>query len=191
MAPGKLHPPWRREPLRRGTDVAQSWMALVTGLVIAVAAPVAGVTAGQAVHTASVQQRAGWHTVTAVVTKEPPARIGVDTGGGAGGRVHTTVRWTAPDRSVRTGDTAVAPGARVGDRTTVWLDRHGALVRDPGTPADALAVSVAAGTVAAMGTGLLLLGTDRAAVRLLNHRRSAQWEKEWAELDAQWRRHRQ
>ncbi|MFE1770853.1 hypothetical protein [Streptomyces sp. NPDC059008] len=189
MTPWKLHPPWRREPLRRGTDVVQSWMALATGLAIAVAAPVAGVVAGQAVHTTSQHQRAGWHTVTAVVAKEPPARVGVDTSGGSAGRVHAWVRWTAPDRTVHTGETTVAPGVRVGDRTTVWLDRHGALVRDPGSPGDPLALSIVAGTVAASGTGFLLFGADKVGVRLLNRKRSAQWEKEWAELDSQGRRH--
>ncbi len=191
MTPWKLHPPWRHEPLRRGTDVAQSWLALLTGLAIAVAAPAAGVVAGQVVHAASQQQRAGWHSVSAVVAKEPPARVGIDTNGGSAGRVQAAVQWMTSDHKAHTGETTVPPGVRVGDRTTVWLDRHGALVRDPGTPGDALAISVVAGTVAASGTGLLLLGADRAGVRLLNRRRSAQWEKEWAELDAQGRHHRQ
>ncbi|MFF4603239.1 hypothetical protein ACFY12_10885 [Streptomyces sp. NPDC001339] len=190
MTPRKMRPPWRHDLLRRGTDVAQSWMALAAGLLIAVAAPTAGVLAGQAVDTASQQQRADWHAVTAVVTKEPPARAGRDARDGTGGRVHATVRWTASDHTVRTGETTVAPGAHAGDRTTVWLDEHGALLRDPSTPADILVRSVVAGTLAASGTGLLVFGTDRAGVLLLNRKRYAQWEKEWAELDAQGRHHR-
>src|SRR5262245_33188591 len=134
MTPWKPHAPWRREPLRRGTDVAQSWLALLTGLTIAVAAPAAGVVAGQAVLAASQQQRAGWHSVSAVVAKEPPSRVGVDTSGGSAGRVQAMVRWMAPDHKARTGETTVPPGVRVGDRTTVWLDGNGALIRDPGTP---------------------------------------------------------
>ncbi|GGU91637.1 hypothetical protein GCM10010211_68040 [Streptomyces albospinus] len=179
----KFRPPWRHDPLRRGTDVAQSWMALVTGLLIAVAAPAAGVVAGQAVDSASQQQRAEWHRVTAVVTEEPPTQVGGDRGDGAGARVFATVRWTAPDRTVRKGETLVSPGVRAGDRATVWLDRRGALVRDPGDPVNTVAMSIAAGTVAASTTGLLLFAVDRAGVRLLDHRRQAQWEKEWAELD--------
>ncbi|MFF2808055.1 hypothetical protein ACFVT2_12820 [Streptomyces sp. NPDC058000] len=187
----KPHPPWRRDSMRRGTDVAQSWMTLIAGLLIVVGAPTVGVTAGRAVATAAQQQRAEWHRVTAVVTQQPPARLSFDTGGGAGGRVHTTVRWVAPDHRARTGEAAVPPGVHVGDRTPVWLDRHGALVRDPSTPADTMAMSVAAGTVAACGAGLLVFGADRAGGHLLDRRRSAQWEQEWAALDAERRHHRQ
>ncbi|MFE3773832.1 MULTISPECIES: Rv1733c family protein [unclassified Streptomyces] len=187
----KPHPPWRHDSMRRGTDVAQSWMTLIAGLLIVLGAPTAGVAAGRAVATAAQQQRAEWHQVTAVVTRQPPARVGFDTGGGAGGRVHTTVRWVAPDHTARTGEAAVSPGVRVGDRTAVWLDRNGALIRDPHTPADTMAMSLAAGTVTACGAGLLVFGADRAGGYLLDRRRSAQWEREWAALDAEGRHHRQ
>ncbi|GGX12672.1 MULTISPECIES: hypothetical protein [Streptomyces] len=187
MPLGKLRPPWRHGPLRRGTDVAQSWLVLATGVLIAVAAPTAGVVAGSVVDAAAHRQSADWQPVSAVVTKEPAARVNVDSGTGTGSRVQTTVRWTAADHSVRTGETVVATGVHVGDHTTVWLDRSGKLVRDPGTPTDSLAESVVAGTVVASGTGLLLYGAEKAGVRLLNRRRYAQWEKEWAELDTRWR----
>ncbi|MFI0151184.1 Rv1733c family protein [Streptomyces lydicus] len=182
--------PWQHGPLRRGTDVAESWMILVTGVLVAVLAPAAGVTAAGAVDAAAQRQSHDWHSVSAVLTADPPARIGVDSPSGAAGRVHVTVRWTAGDGAVRTGETAVAPGLRAGDRTTAWLDRHGALVRDPLTPADSLAQTIAVGTVAASGSGLLLVGAERAGAALLNRRRAAQWEREWAEVDAEWR-HRQ
>ncbi|WP_436318340.1 Rv1733c family protein [Streptomyces caniferus] len=123
------------------------------------------------------------------MTKEPPARIGVDSSGGGGGRPLTTVRWTAPDGTVRTGETTVAPGTKAGDRTTAWLDRQGSVVRNPATPVDSFAESIAIGTVAASSTGLLFLGTERAGARLLNRRRYAQWEKEWAEMDSRGHHH--
>lgn len=179
--------PWRRSPLRRSTDVAESWMILATGVLIAVLAPTAGVVAASAVDTASQQQTHQWHTVSAVVTNDPPPRFGVDSSGGASSRTYTTVRWTAPNGTVRTGETAVNQGAKAGDRTTAWLDRHGSLVRNPGTPESSLAGSIAVGTVAASGTALVFLGAEKAGTRLLNHRRYAQWEKEWEEADPQWR----
>ncbi|MGW5118586.1 Rv1733c family protein [Streptomyces noursei] len=187
----KPHPPWRHGPMRRGTDVAQSWLTLVTGLLLVVGVPASGVAAGQAVAVATQQQRAALHRVTAVVTQQPPGPVGFDTGGAAGGRVHATVRWVTPDHEVRTGEAAVPSGVQVGDRTPVWLDRQGALVRDPDSPADTLVMGVAAGTVAACGTGLVIFGMDRAGVRLLDRKRYAQWEREWAELDAPGRHHRQ
>ncbi|MFE6686356.1 hypothetical protein ACFVFQ_07730 [Streptomyces sp. NPDC057743] len=192
MPLAKPRPPWRRGPLRRGTDVAQSWLVLATGVLIAVAAPAAGVAAGNAVDAAANRQSAGWHAASAVIAREPATRIsGVDSGSATGDRVRTTVRWTAPDHTVRTGETSVPPGMHVGDRTTVWLDRNGMVVRNPSTPTDSLAESVVAGTVVASGTGLLLFGAGKTGVRLIDRRRYAQWEKEWAELDARWRHHQQ
>ncbi|UWS77518.1 hypothetical protein [Streptomyces noursei] len=147
--------------------MAQSWVVLATGVLIAVAAPAAGVVAGSAVDAATHRESSGWRPVSAVVTKEPATRITVDSGTGTGGRVHTTVRWTAPDHTVRTGETTLAAGVHVGDRTTVWLDRDGALVRDPSTPTDSLAESVVAGTVVGSAAGLLFFGAERVTVRLL------------------------
>ncbi|MFE1763665.1 hypothetical protein ACFW81_05530 [Streptomyces angustmyceticus] len=179
--------PRRDNPLRRGTDVAESWMALTTAVLIAVTAPAAGVVAGSAMDASSQRQGHDQKSVSAVLTEDPPARIGVDPSGGTGGRVHATVRWTAPDGATRTGETAVAPGLRAGDRTTAWVDRHGSLLRDPAIPGDALAESVAVGIVAASATGLLFLGANKAGVVLLNRRRYAAWEKDWAESDLRWR----
>ncbi|RXS87211.1 hypothetical protein EST92_03970 [Streptomyces sp. TM32] len=163
--------------------MAESWMILATGLLIAVLAPTAGVVAGSAVEAAPQQQTRQWHSVSAVVTKDSPTRIGGDPSGSVGAKPHTTVRWTASDGTLRTGETTVAPGAKAGDRTTAWLDRHGSVVRNPVTPQDAVAESIAIGTVAASSTGLLFLGAERAGAGLLNRRRYAQWEKEWAQAD--------
>lgn len=178
---------WLRNPLKRGTDVAESWMLLATVVLIAGTAPAAGVVAASAVDAASQQQSREWTSVSAVLTEDSPARIGIDSTGGGSGRVHATVRWKATDGTVRTGETAVASGLRAGDHTTAWLDRRGSLLRDPTTPVDSLAQSVAVGTVAASTTGLLLLGADKVGVVLLNRRRYAQWEKEWGETDARGR----
>ncbi|MFI2184433.1 hypothetical protein [Streptomyces sioyaensis] len=181
---------WQRNPLKRGTDAAEAGMLLVTAALIAVAAPAAGVAAAGAVGAASQRQSRESTTVSAVLTEDPPARIGVRSADGPGVRVHATVRWTAADGTVRTGETAVAPGLRAGDRTIARLDRHGSLLRNPVTPGDAVAQSIALGVVAASATGLLLLGADKAGVILLNRRRYAQWEKDWEQADTEWR-HRQ
>ncbi|WP_328390231.1 hypothetical protein OHS81_35630 [Streptomyces sp. NBC_00400] len=181
---------WRDNPLKRGTDVAESWMFLTTAVLIAVTAPAAGVAAASALDTSSQRQGHEGKSVSAILTEDPPARIGVDSAGGAGGRVHATVRWTATDGTVHTGETTVAPGLRAGDRTTAWINRYGSLLRDPAAPGEAVAQSIAVGIVAASTTGLLLIGANKAGVVLLNRRRYAQWEKDWAETDFRWR-HRQ
>ncbi|MFI2262753.1 Rv1733c family protein [Streptomyces tubercidicus] len=178
--------PWRHSPLRRRSDVAEGWLVLVTAVLIALGAPAAGLAAAQAVDTGTEQARQGRHTISAVLTENPPPRIGVDVSGGVGSRIHATVRWTAADGSARTGVTTVAPGLRAGDRTTAWIDRYGALVRDPVTPRQATGESIALGTVAGTSAGLLLLGAQRTGRALLNRHRYARWEREWAAEDPRW-----
>ncbi|MFE7607069.1 Rv1733c family protein [Streptomyces celluloflavus] len=176
---------WRRNPLRRGSDVAESWLVLATGVLIAVAAPGAGVAATHAADAGAHERSQGWHSVSVVVTENPPAVIGIDSPGVDGGKVQATVRWTRPDGTVRTGQTAVPTGLGAGDRTTAWLDGHGTLLRHPLTPGEVHGEGIALGATAASGTCLIALGAERAGVALLNHRRYAQWEREWAEADPQ------
>ncbi|MFJ9407131.1 hypothetical protein [Streptomyces sp. NPDC101393] len=178
----------RRSPLRRRSDLAEAWMVLATGALIAVAAPAAGLTAANAVQAAGERQSQDRQTVSAVLTENPPDRIGVDTMSGVTSPVHATVRWTATNGAVHTGETEVAPHLRAGDRTTAWLDGRGALLRDPVTPTDVRGQSIALGTVAASGTCLLLIGAERAGGALLTRHRSTQWEREWVEVDTQWGR---
>ncbi|MEU9117643.1 hypothetical protein AB0D04_39415 [Streptomyces sp. NPDC048483] len=180
-------PRFRRGPLRRRCDVAESWLVAATALLMAVAAPAAGVTAANAVTGAAARQSQDRHGVAAVVTKNPPARIGADPTGGVGGRVPTTVRWTAANGTSRTGETMVRADLRAGDRTTAWLDGRGALLRDPVSEGEARVQSIAVGTVAAGGTCLLLLAAERAGGALIERRRYALWEREWAEEDGRWK----
>ncbi|MFF7409008.1 Rv1733c family protein [Streptomyces lydicus] len=178
-----IHRLWRHNPLERGTDLAQAWMLLASAVLCAVLSPAAGIAAARAVNAASQPSSHGWQRVSAALTADTPARFGVDSAG-AGGRVIATVRWAAPDGTVRTGEMAVAPGLRAGTRTTAWLDRNGSLLRNPVTPEDAVAQSIAVGVVTASSTGLLVLGLNKVGVLLLNRHRYAQWEKDWAETDS-------
>ncbi|MFD8544516.1 hypothetical protein [Streptomyces sp. NPDC059649] len=178
---------WLRSPLKRGTDVAEAWMLLVTSVLLAVVPPTAGITCAGAVNAAIQPESHGWKRVSATLTADPPARIGLNSADNPGGRVLATVRWTTTDGTVRTGETAVAQGLRAGDRATAWLDRHGALVRTPVTSGDAVVQSIAVGVVTASGTALLILGANKAGNVLLNRRRYAQWEKDWADADSAWR----
>ncbi|MFE6692283.1 hypothetical protein ACFVFQ_38330 [Streptomyces sp. NPDC057743] len=171
--------------------MAQSWMALLAGLLALVLVPISGVATGRAVTAAVYQQHAQWHRTSATVLQQPSGPVGIDTGNSAGGQVYAKVRWVTQNHVLHTGETATASDARVGDRTSVWLDRHGALVRDPGSPTDITAMGVVAGITTACGTGLLVLGAERVGVYLLDRRRYAQWDRDWRELDAQWRHHHQ
>ncbi|MGW4148547.1 Rv1733c family protein, partial [Streptomyces albogriseolus] len=74
---------WRRNPLRRATDLAEAWLALTALLLVTLAAPLIGVLSGIAAHTSlqrSVRaQQQSRHVVTAAVVRElDPAPAATD-----------------------------------------------------------------------------------------------------------------
>ncbi|TSB24973.1 hypothetical protein FNJ62_13590 [Streptomyces benahoarensis] len=165
--------------------MAEFWLMPVTAVLITVGAPAVGVVAAHAVQARDPLTR-GTHSVRAVLTEDPPARIGVDAATAAGARARATVRWTAPDGSVRHGRVAVPAGARAGAHTTARLDRSGHLLRDAADPSRAQAEGVAVGMVAASSGALLLLGAARGARLLLDRRRDTQWERAWERVGPDW-----
>ncbi|GAA3170243.1 MULTISPECIES: hypothetical protein [Streptomyces] len=175
----------RRGPLRRGTDVAEFWLMPLTAALIAVGAPAAGVAAAHAVQNRAPLAR-DTHSVRAVLTEDPPARIGLDAAAAAGVRVAATVRWRAPDGSVRHGRITVPASARAGAHTTARVDGAGRL-RGAADPSRAAAEGVAVGVVAASCGALAVLGAARGARLWLDRRRDAQWERGWERVGPTWR----
>lgn len=179
---------WRRNPLKRGTDRAEAWAVLATGLVLAVGAPVAGVSAGLSSAASAPGPSANWHKVSAVLTQKAPDRTtGLD---GAGLRVRAPVVWHAADGTPHTGRALVVPDSPAGTRTTVWLDAAGTLHDNPADPQMATARAVAYGAVAASGTAAFAGCGYLVVQSRLNRRRAAQWDREWALIGPQWRRGR-
>jgi hypothetical protein len=177
---------WRRNPLKRRSDVAEAWMVLAAGVLMVVGAPAVGVATGLGVEEAELRQSQDWHRVSAVLTRTaPPATESVYSDSG-NGRVAATVRWTASDGSYRTGKALVEPGREAGARTLVWLDEHGVPQDDPVTPVQAQAGGMVVGASAATGTCLLVLGGRWAVRQRLDLRREAEWEREWAETGPRW-----
>src|SRR4051812_11925760 len=107
---------WRRNPLKRGTDRAEAWALLATGLLLVLGAPAVGVATGLEVMAPAPGPPADWHHATAVLThKAPPAVI---TGVGAGSQqVRATVQWQGSPGHPRTGQALVRPDSPAGSRT--------------------------------------------------------------------------
>ncbi|MEU3514847.1 hypothetical protein ABZ770_06095 [Streptomyces sp. NPDC006654] len=176
---------WRRNPLRRRSDVIEGWIIAV-GWILAVACAVfAGVTAARVTDAASAARASQVHAATAVVTDGTP---GVPAGDGKYGdwQVRAAVRWTDPDGSVHTGQAVVPAGAPAGTRVPIWADRAGHVVGAP--------VSATAATVQAALTGILVGPLAGAAVwavgkgirvRLVR-RRLAEWDEEWKKTGPRW-----
>lgn len=175
---------WRRNPLRRRSDVIEAWVVLCGWLFALVGALFAGRFAADAVVRSAEEQRAESRQVTAVLVKDAedpgPSRVTTDH------LVWATVRWTAPDGSTRTDDARVPPRTQAGSKVKVWTDRDGAIVNEPLSESEILLHSVAGGVLAAAGTGGLVLSATWVVRLGLERRRMEQWAAEWERMDTPW-----
>ncbi|MFJ9712730.1 hypothetical protein [Streptomyces sp. NPDC101234] len=176
---------WRRNPLRRHSDVVEGWIVLA-GWALALACSVlAGTVGAQVSDSASSARLVQVHAAIAVVTDDT-AKVPVSSGKFDDGRVWATVRWTDTDGTTHTGQTMVPAFDPVGARVKIWADRAGRVVSAPvsGRAATvqaaltgALVATLAGATVWAVGKGI--------RVRLI-HRRMAEWDDEWKRIGPRW-----
>ncbi|GAA2347922.1 Rv1733c family protein [Streptomyces cuspidosporus] len=186
---------WRRNPLRRPTDLAEAWAALVAALLIVLVAPGVGWATGALTHGALREtvreQRAQRHLVSATVVKVlPHPRIDSDPETASTRDAHRRVfaKWTGPDGSEHTGALGTHPGADAGERFRIWTDDRGRPTGRPLDEATAATHAVLAGTAAAAGTAGLFEGARRLVVWRLMRRRFAQWDTAWERAGQDWGR---
>jgi hypothetical protein len=177
---------WRRNSLRRRSDVIEAWVLLIAAIVAIVGGVLAGVTVAETAEQSLNRQRLERRTASAVLTEDAAGKNATRVFGED--RVWATVRWTAPDGSVRTGLTKVLPDTAKGTPVTVWTDRQGHLEPKPGSPAAARFQGVWAGSLAAIGVGVGVLGAAQLARGQMNRRRMEEWADEWQRVDGRWGR---
>ncbi|GAA3140566.1 Rv1733c family protein [Streptomyces echinatus] len=185
---------WRHNPLRRTTDLAEAWVALVALLLITVAAPVTGCLVGasaqDSLQRSARQQRHTRHAVTAtVVRKLGGALPEADPVTTSGREAHSRVlaRWTAPDGTRRHGPVlADLRSPHRGDRFELWTDRHGRITTRPLDSATATTNAVLAGIGAALLTAALVETARRLTVWRLVRRRYARWDQAWDRAGPDW-----
>ena len=175
-----------RNPLRRGSDRAET---VVLGALLAAflaAAPFTAYAAGSWAHTSAVRdaqaQRASLVQVTATLVRTAPVPSGY---GSASGFV-VEARWRAPDGPVRTGELFVTAHVAAGHSTRIWVDRTGRLTgpplsRDQVAGRAQLAVGVAVG-----GLAVLLMMAAWLARRGIDRRRMAAWDADWMANGPRW-----
>ncbi|MCX5389132.1 hypothetical protein [Streptomyces sp. NBC_00094] len=188
---------WRRNPLRRSTDLIEAWVAFAAAALLCVAVPLAGWTVGSSTNgslqrAVRVQQEQRLPTTARVVraADEPTGgdRTGADTGE-AGLRRSVVARWTSPDGTARTGTVTTARGhSAPGDTFSFWTDRDGRPTSPPMPAGTARAHAAIAGLMAALLTGLLVETVRRLAVRRLVLRRYARLDRAWASAGPDWGR---
>ncbi|MDH6522157.1 hypothetical protein [Streptomyces sp. SAI-090] len=173
---------WRRNPLKRRSDVAEAWIT-VAAAVLLLMAPAVGVVMAGVGERSALDQAQGLHRSAAHLVEDASARP-ARFSGIAEDHVRATVRWTMPDGSPRTGEAPVTAGSKAGSSTTVWLDAAGRLQPAPPTPAQARSQGAALGAAAGAGVCVLVAGIWWAARVRLDVRRGTQWDRAWAEFNA-------
>jgi hypothetical protein len=187
---------WRHNPLRRTSDLVESWLALATLLLILFVAPVLGVLVGLVTQDALQQsvreQHRSRHLVTATVAERlNRAAPAPDPEIASGREVRSRVvaDWTGPDGTPRHGPVATLLKSPVpGDQFALWTDRHGRPAARPLDPATANTHAVLAALGAAMITAGLAEAVRRLIVWRLVRRRYVRWDQAWDRAGPDWGR---
>nr|WP_157167390.1 hypothetical protein [Streptomyces typhae] len=182
--------------MRRPTDIAEAWTALVALFLILVAAPVTGAVTGLLTHDALQRavtaQREARHSVTATVLQRhdrPPLDPDPETSSARDAHRRVLASWSAPDGSGHTGTVAVnLKSPHPGDRFRIWTDAEGHVVGRPLDAATATTHAALAGFGAALVCGGLVEGGRRLVVWRLVRRRYARWDQAWNNAGPDWGR---
>ncbi|MFJ3877547.1 hypothetical protein ACIPW5_08840 [Streptomyces sp. NPDC090077] len=188
---------WRRNPLRRPTDLFEAWVAFAALVCVLLVAPavgwVAGIKVDGTLQRAAVEQRHERYLVPAVVVRPAGAGAGAAADPSAQRqapeRTRIVAAWTAPDGSSHQGTVPAAEEPpRAGDRFRIWTDVRGRLVGQPLDPAAASFHAGAAGLAAALTAAALAETVRRLVVRRLVHRRYTRLDRAWAAAGPDWGR---
>ena len=173
-----------RNPLRRGSDRAETALLGVLLAAFLAGAPFAAHAAGSWTYATSVReaqaQQAATHQVRATLL-QAAAPWSVSEGG-----AEAQARWKAPDGQVRTGQVLVLSGAAVGSTVTIWVNQAGRLTDSPLEPSQ-----VVGRTNMARGLAVVALAGTLIAIGLAGHwalyrRRLARWDAEWMATGSRW-----
>ncbi|MDX2698025.1 hypothetical protein Sipo8835_23695 [Streptomyces ipomoeae] len=180
---------WRRNELRRRSDVIEAWMVLVVAFLLIVGAPAVGVAVGVWAHgnarAHAATERAERDRVSAVIVEDAPASV--PSAGGDTQPLHwVRAHWTEPDGDSRTGRAQVPAGTKRGDRADVWLDVSGRSVKAPPTDTAVWQHALSMGTCATGGVIVLVLAAHFTVRRVAIRHRLAEWEEEWAHTGPDW-----
>lgn len=179
---------WRKNPLRRRSDLVEAWLTLATLVLALLLGAFAGLAAADVVDGSLDDRRERTRPVQAVLVEDAGDAAAAPVAEDGDGGVWAKVRWTDPEGTAHTGRAEVAPGSRAGSEVTVWNDTAGRLVSAPPVGAEAGFQVVMAGITVALATGGLVVLGGRLVRYRLQWRRLAEWEAEWRQVEPSWRK---
>jgi hypothetical protein len=173
-------------PLRRRTDKIAAWAATVLAAVFLIGAPLLSGAAvgwaGRAGDAGQPAERPG-RQVPAVPLWAAPA-FASPSGIFAYSRVQA--RWTAPDGRARTGQIPFGTGLAAGRTVPLWVDAGTSPTDPPLNQRAVVAREAVTAIIATAALGGMLSCLAWAGRRVLDRRRLADWEAEWAIVGPQW-----
>ena len=173
-----------RNPLRRGSDRAET--AIVGALLAAflACAPFAAQAAGSWTYATSAReaqaQRAALHQVPATLLQAATSWSAGPFGTGA------DARWRASNGQVRTGDVFAPAGAAAGSTVMVWVNQVGQLSDSPLEHNQVVGRALMARVLAVAALAVALITIGWAARWVLDRRRLAAWDAEWLASGPRW-----
>jgi len=182
---GRLLRGWRpdRNPLRRGSDRAETAMLCLLLAAFVGGAPIAAHVAGSWTYARSAReaqaQEAASHQVRATLLQSAEAWNYSDGG-------EANARWKAPDGQARTGQVFVPVGGSAGSTVMIWVNRSGQLAGSPLQPSQVAGRADIACTLAIVGVALTLIVFGLTGRWALDRHRLARWDAEWLAAGPQW-----
>ncbi|MFH9011763.1 hypothetical protein ACH4C6_10325 [Streptomyces sp. NPDC017943] len=181
---------WRRNPLRRRTDLIQAWIGLGLLLAVLAATPAVVTLARDLAHRhysrTAQQQAATRQETTAVLLHDAPRHPEPGSPEARKTLYPVTVRFTDPLGRTRTAETDVQPQLPAGTTLRVWAGTDGRLTDPPLTAEQIRSRSVGSAVIATLAfyaTGTLAYGV---AHRTLQRRNLAAWDTAWARTAPRW-----
>ena len=173
-----------RNPLRRGSDRAETAMLGVLLAAFLAGAPFAAHAAGSWTYATSVReaqaQQAVLHQVPATLL-QAASPWGISEGG-----AEAPARWKAPDGQVRTAQVFVLSGAPAGSKVMVWVNQAGQLTDSPLQHSQVTGRADMARVLAIAALAVTLMIVGWAARWALDRRRLAAWGAEWLSAGPRW-----
>ncbi|MFE4698969.1 hypothetical protein ACFRIC_18065 [Streptomyces sp. NPDC056738] len=181
---------WRRNPLRRRTDLAQAWVAVGLLLAVLVGIPAAMFLVGDASyrhHRESARHQAATrYDTTAVLVHDAPRHPEPGSDEAKEALYPVTVRFTDAQGHVRTAKADVEPALSRGSTVRVWVDTEGRITGPPLTPEQVRDRTMACAVLAGLAVPALGAGAYGCVVRGLARHNLARWDTAWADTAPRW-----